>query len=84
VGSREDYREFTQSTGLTVDHQEVDHPAELAQWISGMNQVIATTSGWAIPIAQALNKHYLVQSLDNVQQWNNPYVMAERGNNAVF
>jgi hypothetical protein len=84
VGSRQDYRDFVEATGLKPDHQEVDHPAELAQWISGMNQVIATPNGWAIPIAQALNKHYLVQSLDNVQQWNNPFVMSERGNNAVF
>lgn len=84
VGTKQEYQGFKDATGIQIPLEEVSHPAELAQWISGMNQVISTPNGWAIPIAQALNKPYLVQSIPELQQWNNPFILGERGNNGQF
>lgn len=84
VGTKAEHAEFVSVTKIQAPLQEVSHPAELAQWISAMNQTICTPNGWAAPVAQALNKAYLVQSNPDLQQWNNPYVMSERGNNSVF
>lgn len=84
VGTKAEYAEFKAVTKIQAAHQEVDHPAELAQWISGMNQTICTPNGWACAVAQALNKPYMVQSIPELQQWNNPFVLAERGNNGTF
>jgi hypothetical protein len=84
VGTQEEHQEFESVTGIKTDLQPVSHPAELAQWISGMNQVICTPNGWACAIAQGLGKAYMVQTIPELSQWNNPYVMAERGNNGAF
>lgn len=84
VGSAKDYAEWLAVTNIKMTLIKTDSVGELAQWISGMNQVITTPNSWAVPIAQALNKSYLVQSSPDLQLWNNPNVLAERGNNSVF
>ncbi len=84
VGSKQDYADFKAVTKIQASHIEAEHPAEIAQWISGMNQLITTPNGWAVGIAQALNKPFMVQSTPELQQWNSPYTLPERGNNGVF
>ena len=83
LGSQQDYDDFVSVTGLKMDRKGYSHVGELAQWIEGMQQLVCTP-GWAPAIAQALNRAYLVQSLPDVEQWRNPYVLSERGNNSVF
>lgn len=84
VGSKAEYAEFKAVTKIQAAHEEVNHPAELAQWVSGMTQIICTPNGWACGIAQACGKPYMVQSIPELSQWNNPFNLAERGNNGSF
>jgi hypothetical protein len=84
VGTTDEYQGFCLVTGLAPEHKNVTAVGELAQWIEGMTQIICTSHSWAPAIAQALNRQYLVQSRPDLQLWNNPYVLPERGNNSVF
>jgi hypothetical protein len=83
VGNQADYDRFCQVTGLSPALHLTDSVYELATWISGTQQVIGTP-GWGIAIAQALNKVYSVQKVRNLDVWNDPWILQERGNNSAF
>jgi hypothetical protein len=83
LGSEAEYKEWVAITGIKMTRVGYKHVAELAQWISGAQQVICTP-GWGAAIAQAINQRYLVQSLLGVELWRNPWVIGERGNNGPF
>jgi hypothetical protein len=83
LGSEADYKEWVAITGIKMTRVGYKHVAELAQWISGAQQVICTP-GWGAAIAQAINQRYLVQSLPGIELWRNPWVIGERGNNGPF
>ena len=83
VGSQAEYDSFTKTTGIKMSKVIVKDVWELATWISGCQQVIGTP-GWGIAIAQALDISYVVQKVDNLPIWNDPWILQERANNSVF
>jgi hypothetical protein len=83
VGTQAEYDSFVTATGISCESVITDDIWTLATWVSGAQQTIGTP-GWGIAIAQACNKAYAVQKIDNVDTWNDPWLMIERMNNSAF
>jgi hypothetical protein len=83
VGTQAEYDDFSKTTGIKCSKEITDDVWTLATWVSGAQQVIGTP-GWGIALAQALNRPYSVQKVDNIDVWNDPWIMQERGNNSAF
>ena len=83
VGTQEEYDSFVQASGITLDTVITDSVWELATWVNGSQQTIGTP-GWGIAVAQACNIPYAVQKVENIDTWNDPWLMAERMNNSAF
>ena len=83
VGTQADFDSFSKVTGIKCSKVITKDVWTLATWISGAQQVIGTP-GWGIALAQACNKPYAVQKIDNVDTWNDPWLLAERANNSAF
>lgn len=83
VGSQAEYDSFTKTTGIKSTLVKTQDVWTIGTWVSGAQQVLGTAS-WGIALAQALNRPYLVQKVENIHAWNDPWILQERANNSVF